>query len=163
MVARYSISSFAPRCSAMFWVRRRRSFQDENYLTSPPGGRSPARNRARATGNVREADFSLGIFWCEFRGLPSPVPKCEGPGAPSLWFRKGTRDQGHPPSRQLCPCQKHPLTWIAVRYFGRTISRRPGRSRTCSRNLNPSLNSTFLTSISGFVSFDRMRDIFAER
>jgi hypothetical protein len=28
--------------------------------------------------------------------FPSPVPKSEGPGAPSVWFL-GRRDRGHPP------------------------------------------------------------------
>jgi hypothetical protein len=50
-----------------------------------------------------------------------------------------------------------------IRYFGRTMSGRPGRSRICRRNRKPSLCSAFLTSISGSVSFDRIRDIIAER
>jgi len=43
------------------------------------------------------------------------------------------------------------------------MSGRPGRPRKWRRNRKPSLWSAFLTSISGFVSFDRMRDIFADR
>jgi hypothetical protein len=34
---------------------------------------------------------------CRLRSGVSPVPKCEGPGAPSARFL-GRRDRGHPPS-----------------------------------------------------------------
>jgi len=29
--------------------------------------------------------------------MPSPVPRCEGRGAPASWVGKGYRDRGHPP------------------------------------------------------------------
>jgi hypothetical protein len=29
--------------------------------------------------------------------LPSPVPNCEGQGAPSVWFEKSHWGRGHPP------------------------------------------------------------------
>ena len=52
---------------------------------------------------------------------------------------------------------------MIIRYFGRTISGRPGRSVACNRNRKPSLWRAFLTSISGFVFVDRIRAMFAER
>jgi len=47
--------------------------------------------------------------------------------------------------------------------FWKNDVRRPGRSRPCRRKRKPRRWSAFLTSISGFVSFDRMRDIITER
>jgi hypothetical protein len=37
---------------------------------------------------------------CRLRSGVSPVPKCEGPGAPSARFL-GRRDRGHPPARKF--------------------------------------------------------------
>jgi hypothetical protein len=37
-----------------------------------------------------------GLFSCPLRFGVSPVPDCEGPGAPSVWLL-GRRDRGHLP------------------------------------------------------------------
>lgn len=44
-----------------------------------------------------------------------------------------------------CPCQKQPCTKIAVRYFGRTISGRPGYRGSLTRYLNPFENKYLRT------------------
>jgi hypothetical protein len=60
------------------------------------------------------------------------------------------------PLRQLCPCQKHPCTKMALLRLGKTRSGFPGRSGTLSRNLYPHERAIFLTISSGFVSLLRM-------
>ena len=59
-----------------------------------------------------------------------------------------------------CPCQKHPFTKIQVRYFFITKSGCPGNLGELSLYLNPLLHNPFRTIISGFVSLDRIEDIF---
>ena len=51
-----------------------------------------------------------------------------------------------------CPCQKHPLMKMAVRYFLRTMSGEPGSFFTLSLYLNPRENKNLRTRSSGFVS-----------
>lgn len=58
-----------------------------------------------------------------------------------------------------CPCQKHPFTNMAVLNLGRTISGCPYRFFTLILYLNPSLNNSFLTFISGLVLLEWMFDI----
>jgi hypothetical protein len=64
------------------------------------------------------------------------------------------------------PCQKQPWTKTTVRYFGSTMSGRPGRDRffgPFTVNRYPSRWSIERTASSGFVSRLRMRDITRER
>ena len=60
----------------------------------------------------------------------------------------------------LCPCQKHPLTKIHVRYFFSTKSGCPGSLGEFSRYRNPRLHNPLRTIISGFVSFEWIAAIF---
>lgn len=60
-------------------------------------------------------------------------------------------------------CQKHPCTKIAARYFGSTISGRPGRSFTCSLNRKPLRCKNRRTAISGPVSLPLIAAMFRER
>ena len=53
-----------------------------------------------------------------------------------------------------CPCQKHPLTKIHVRYLRNTKSGCPGNRLWFNRNLKPLFHNPRRTIISGFVSFD---------
>lgn len=48
-------------------------------------------------------------------------------------------------------CQKQPCTNTAIRYFGKTKSGAPGRSRRCNRYRYPKEKTSFLTIISGVV------------
>jgi hypothetical protein len=59
-------------------------------------------------------------------------------------------------------CQKHPCTRTAARYFGNTRSGLPGKSATCSRNLNPSACICFLSASSGAVFAPRMPAIMRD-
>ena len=65
--------------------------------------------------------------------------------------------------QSACACQKHPLTKTTVFHFGRTISGLPGKSDRLSLYRNPRSNKRCLTKISGFVPFERIRDITSER
>ena len=58
-----------------------------------------------------------------------------------------------------CPCQKQPLTNIAVLYLRITISGLPGTLLTFSLYLYPCVHSHFRTVISGFVPLLRICDI----
>lgn len=49
----------------------------------------------------------------------------------------------------LWRCQKHPWTKTRVRYFGSTISGRPGKSALCSRKRRPAACRALRTSLSG--------------
>lgn len=59
-------------------------------------------------------------------------------------------------------CQKQPCTKIANRYFGSTMSGRPGRSRRKSRKRNPIACRVPRTTISGLVSRPRTLAISAD-
>ena len=74
------------------------------------------------------------------------------------WFELGHTNLG-----QLCLCQKHPLTKMAVRYLGSTISGHPGSFFTFFRYLNPCEKRYFLTISSGFEFVLRIWDIFILR
>ena len=62
-----------------------------------------------------------------------------------------------------CQCQKQPFTNITARWRDRVRSGTPGRSRRCSLKRNPARCIIDLTSLSGFISRDRIRDIHQER
>jgi hypothetical protein len=58
---------------------------------------------------------------CQLRSGVSPVPKSEGPGAPSVWFL-GRRDRGHPPPMKdvgspRCPRRPVRTPFIAPKLF----------------------------------------------
>jgi hypothetical protein len=61
------------------------------------------------------------------------------------------------------PCQKQPLTNIAVRHSGTTMSGLPGRDAACNRSRNPFLRRKTLTVLSGAVCTLRMRDMISLR
>lgn len=63
------------------------------------------------------------------------------------------------PALQECPCQKQPCTITILRLLGKTMSGRPGKVFTCSRNRKPSACNVRRTSSSGFVSCPLIRDI----
>ena len=63
----------------------------------------------------------------------------------------------------LCPCQKQPFTKMHVLYFLNTKSGCPGSRLWFSRYRNPLLHNPLRTIISGFVSFDRIAAILADR
>jgi hypothetical protein len=63
----------------------------------------------------------------------------------------------------LCPCQKHPFTKIQVLYFLSTKSGCPGNRLWFSLYLNPLRHNPRRTIISGFVSFDLIAAILADR
>lgn len=65
--------------------------------------------------------------------------------------QNSTRVFGHTKYLQLCLCQKHPLTNTTVRWRGRTMSGRPGRSLRCNRKRKPAAWSARLTTSSGLV------------
>ena len=71
----------------------------------------------------------------------------------------GRRNSGQPSWR----CQKHPCMKIAAFHLGRTMSGRPGRPRTSSRNRRPACQRALRIWSSGLVSRLRMRDMSAER
>ena len=58
-----------------------------------------------------------------------------------------------------CPCQKQPLTKIAVLYLRITMSGLPGTLFTFSLYRYPCAHSHFLTVISGFVALLRICDM----
>ncbi len=58
-----------------------------------------------------------------------------------------------------CPCQKQPLTNIAVLYLRITMSGLPCTLLTFNRYLYPCIHSHFLTANSGFVPLLRICDI----
>lgn len=70
-------------------------------------------------------------------------------------FVFGSTNSLHP----SCPCQKQPLTNIAVLYLRITISGLPGTLLTFSRYLYPCAHSHFRTAISGIVPMLRICDI----
>ncbi len=55
------------------------------------------------------------------------------------------------PRQPACRCQKHPCTKIAIRWRGRTMSGRPGRSRRWRRKRYPMACRARRTANSGFV------------
>jgi hypothetical protein len=67
----------------------------------------------------------------------------------SLWRQIGKRH----------PCQKSPLTKTATFAFGKTKSGRPGRVRSCCRNLRPPALSNDRIYRSGVVFFPLILDI----
>ena len=67
------------------------------------------------------------------------------------------------PWRQLCLCQKQPLTKTTFRKRRKTRSGVPGNSLTCKRYRYPRLCAIFRTAYSGRVSFALMRLISALR
>ena len=71
-------------------------------------------------------------------------------------FVFGIRKYLHP----SCPCQKHPLTKIQVRYLRSTRSGWPGRRGLFKRYRKPSFHKYLRTSTSGFVSFERIAAMF---
>ena len=62
-----------------------------------------------------------------------------------------------------CPCQKQPFTKMHVLYFLSTKSGCPGSRLSFSLYLNPLAHNPRRTTISGFVSFDRMAAMFLWR
>ncbi len=64
-------------------------------------------------------------------------------------------DFGIRPREHSCPCQKQPWTKITFLLRMNTRSGLPGKSARCNRYRYPILCTSRLTSISGFVSFDR--------
>ena len=70
-------------------------------------------------------------------------------------FVFGSTNSLHP----SCPCQKQPLTNIAVLYLRITISGLPGTLLTFSLYLYPCVHSHFRTAISGIVPRLRICDI----
>ena len=78
-------------------------------------------------------------------------------------FQYDFLDSGICPSRQICWCQKQPLTWIAALYLGKTISGAPGNCLRFNLYLKPRLNKALRRRSSGKVSFDRMALIIRER
>lgn len=77
------------------------------------------------------------------------------PSAPKEFWsivKSGTRRIGRTKYlHSSCPCQKHPLNKITVRYFFRTISGDLGNFFTLSLYLNPCKNRNLRTRSSGLV------------
>lgn len=67
------------------------------------------------------------------------------------------------PRHPRCRCQKQPWTKTTVRYFGSTISGRPGSFLACRRNRYPIRCKRLRTTLSGVVSLLRIRLIFQLR
>ena len=74
-------------------------------------------------------------------------------------FDAGVVVKRHP----SCRCQKQPWTWIAARYFGKTISGRLGKFATCNRYRKPCRCSARRSASSGWVFRPRIPDIIRDR
>jgi hypothetical protein len=82
----------------------------------------------------------------------------------NFWFQKAFRLFGEYVNLQfLCRCQKHPFTKTTVRNLGRTISGQPGSCLTWMRKRKPNRCNKDRTASSGFVSLERILDMFQLR
>lgn len=88
--------------------------------------------------------------FCRSRSLFRSIFACQ-----NAVFVFGSTNSLHP----SCPCQKQPLTNIAVLYLRITISGFPSTLLTFSRYLYPCVHSHFRTAISGIVPLLRICDI----
>ena len=111
---------------------------------------------------IQSHSQTLNIFHPNFRSLLS-LRRSRNILSLSLLFQYPFLDLGVCPSIQVCPCQKHPLTCIAILEFAKTISGFPGKFWAWRVCLKPRLFKAFLTLISGLVSLARILLIKLDR
>ena len=129
--------------------------QDKHFL--PLSGKPPC---FRVCRSAARKDEHTSIASGHGIDIVPELPFCQRVGYSILFCQNsvlvlGIANNLHP----SCPCQKHPLTNIAVLYLRITMSGLPGTFFTFNLYLYPCAQSHSRTSISGFVALLRICDM----